>query len=37
MEGAQANLLASGLTPTEEALLTNEEKMMRRKGRGIIT
>ena len=37
MEGAQANLLASGLTPTEEALLTNEEKMMRRKQRGTIT
>ena len=37
MEGAQANLLASGLTPTEEALLTNEEKMMRRKQRGVIT
>jgi len=37
MEGAQANLLQSGLTPTEEALLTNEEKMMRRKQRGTIT
>ena len=37
MEGAQANLLQSGLTPTEEAYLTNEEKMMRRKQRGVIT
>ena len=37
MEGAQANLLASGLTPTEEAYLTNEEKLMRRKNRGVIT
>jgi hypothetical protein len=37
MEGAQANLLQSGLTPTEEAYLTNEEKMMRRKNRGVIT
>ena len=37
MEGAQANLLQSGLTPTEEAYLTNEEKIMRRKQRGTIT
>ena len=37
MEGAQANLLQSGLTPTEEAYLTNEEKLMRRKHRGVIT
>ena len=36
-EGAQANLLQSGLTPTEEAYLTNEEKIMRRKQRGTIT
>jgi len=25
------------LTPTEEAYLTNEEKIMRRKQRGVIT
>ena len=37
MQGAQANLLQSGLTPTEEAYLSNEEKIMRRKQRGIIT
>jgi len=36
MEGAQANLLQSGLTPTEEALLTNEEKVMRRTQRGVM-
>ena len=34
--GAQANLSASGLTPTEEALLTEEEKIMRRKQRGVM-
>ena len=37
MQGAQTNLLQSGLTPTEEAYLSNEEKIMRRKQRGIIT
>ena len=37
MEGAQANLLQSGLTPSEEAYLTNEEKIMRRKHRGVMT
>jgi len=37
MEGAQANLLQSGLTPSEEAYLTNEEKIMRRKQRGVMT
>ena len=37
MEASQTNLLASGLTPTEEAYLTNEEKIMKRKQRGTIT
>ena len=37
LQGAQANLLQTGLTPTEEAYLTNEEKIMRRKQRGVIT
>ena len=36
-EASQTNLLASGLTPSEEAYLTNEEKMMRRKQRGVMT
>ena len=36
MEGAQANLLSSGLTPTEEAFLSEEEKIMKRKQRGVM-
>ena len=37
LQGAQANLLASGLTPTEEAWLTEEEKAMKQRLRGVIT
>jgi len=37
LQGAQANLLASGLTPTEEAFLTEEEKAMKQRLRGVTT